>query len=103
MIISNLVAIGFLGSIFGMFRFGKYCRLLNNRNLEPEEAERYQARAQRWLAAVGCLLGVTVLTLIVGGIIDSTNNYTIVWSFFAGVCFLGVLIGCAFRAARKTA
>lgn len=69
MIISNLVAIGFLGSIFGMFRFGKYCRLLNNRNLEPEEAERYQAKAQRWLAAVGCLLGVTVLTLIVGGII----------------------------------
>ena len=44
-----------------------------------------------------------VQPVIVGGIIDSTNNYTIVWSFFAGVCFLGVIIGCAFRAARKAA
>ena len=69
MILSRLVAIGFLGSIFAMFRFAKYCRLLNGHDLEQEEAERYQARAQRWLAAVGCLLGVTVLTLIVGGII----------------------------------
>lgn len=69
-ILSRLVAIGFLGSIVGMFRFGKYCRLLNSFNLEPEEAERYQARARRWLAATGCLLGVAVLSIIVGCVIQ---------------------------------
>ena len=40
MILSRLVAIGFLGSIFAMFRFAKYCRLLNGHDLEQEEAER---------------------------------------------------------------
>lgn len=69
MLLSRLIAIGFLGSIFGMFRFGKYCRLLNRFDLEPEEAARYQARAQRWLAATGCLLGLAVLSIIVGGIL----------------------------------
>ena len=68
MILSRLVAIGFLGSIFAMFRFAKYCRLLNSHDLEQEEAERYQARAQRWLAAAGTLLGTAVLSIIVGGI-----------------------------------
>lgn len=66
MIFSWLIAIGFLGSVFGMFRFGKYCRLLNRFDLEPEEAERYQACARRWLTATGCLLGLAVLTIIVG-------------------------------------
>ncbi len=64
LLLSRMVAIGFLGSIFGMFRFAKYCRLLNSRDLEPEEAERYQARAQRWLAAIGTLLGIAVLSII---------------------------------------
>ena len=45
MILSRLIAIGFLGSIFAMFRFAKYCHLLNALGLEQEEAERYQARA----------------------------------------------------------
>lgn len=70
MILSRLIAIGFLGSIFGMFRFSKYCRLLNSRDLEPEEMERYQARAQRWLAATGVLLGTAVLTILVGIVIQ---------------------------------
>ena len=70
MILSRLVAAGFLGSIFAMFRFSRYCRLLNSRDLEPEEAERYQAGAQRWLAAIGALLGGTVLILIVGAILQ---------------------------------
>lgn len=68
MILSRLVAIGFLGSIFAMFRFGKYCRLLNCRDLESEEAERWQARAQMWLAAAGALLGTAVVSIIVGAI-----------------------------------
>ena len=68
MFLSRLIAIGFLGSIFAMFRFGKYCRLLNSRGLEPEEAEAYQKRAQRWLAAAGCLLGVAALTTLAGGV-----------------------------------
>lgn len=66
MIFSRLIAIGFLGSIFAMFRFSKYCRLLNRWDLEQEEAERYQARAQRWLAAGGVLLGVAGLSIVVG-------------------------------------
>lgn len=53
-----------------MFRFAKYCRLLNSWDLEQEEAERYQARAQRWLAAAGALLGTAVLSIVVGGIIQ---------------------------------
>ena len=66
MILSRLIAIGFLGSIFTMFRFGKYCRLLNSHDLEPEEAERYQTQAQRYLAATGCLLGMAVLAIAAG-------------------------------------
>ena len=69
MILSRLVAIGFLGSIFAMFRFAKYCRLLNGHDLEQEEAERYQARAQRWLAAIGAMLGLVALSVIAGAII----------------------------------
>ena len=53
-----------------MFRFSKYCRLLNLRDLEPEEAERYQVRAQRWLAAAGGLLGMAVLSVIAGFILQ---------------------------------
>ena len=44
-----------------MFRFARYCRLLNSWDLEPEEAKRYQARAQRWLAAIGAMLGLVSL------------------------------------------
>lgn len=67
MIVSRLIAIGFLGSIFAMFRFSRYCRLLNSRrDLTQEEAERYQAGAKRWLAAAGCLLGVAALAIIAG-------------------------------------
>lgn len=66
MILSRLIAIGFLGSIFAMFRFGKYCRLLNNRDLEQEEAERFQVRARRWLASAGVLLGTAALSILVG-------------------------------------
>ena len=68
MILSRLVAIGFLGSIFAMFRFAKYCLLLNGHDLEQEEAERYQARAKRWLAGAGTQLGTAVLSIIAGGI-----------------------------------
>nr|WP_325211894.1 hypothetical protein [uncultured Oscillibacter sp.] len=49
-----------------MSQFFKYCRLLNGRDLEPEESERYRCRAQRWLAASGCLFGVALLAIIVG-------------------------------------
>ena len=70
MILSRLVAIGFLGSIFAMFRFAKYCRLLNRWDLEPEEAERYQAGAQRSLAAMGSMLGMVALSIIVAAIMQ---------------------------------
>lgn len=63
-ILSRLITLGFLGSIFAMFRFAKYCRLLNSRNLEPEEAERYQAKARQWMAAIGAFLGGVALSVI---------------------------------------
>ena len=69
MILSRLITLGFLGSIFAMFRFARYCRLLNSWDLEPEEAKRYQARAQRWLAAIGAMLGLVALSVIAGAII----------------------------------
>lgn len=66
MILSRMITIGFLGSIFAMFRFAKYCRLLNSgMDIEPKKAERYQAKAQRWLAAAGCFLGMVALSIIV--------------------------------------
>ena len=60
-----------------MFRFAKYCRLLNGHDLEQEEAERYQARAQRWLAAAGTLLGTAVLSIIV---IITRLMLSVVWT-----------------------
>lgn len=71
MIFSRLITIGFLGSIFAMFRFSKYCRLLNRPGgLEPEEAERYQAGARRWLAAIGVFLGVVALSVVCGFLVS---------------------------------
>lgn len=66
MILSRLITLGFLGSIFAMFRFARYCRLLNSWDLEPEEAERYQVKARRWLAAIGVFLGVVALSFAAG-------------------------------------
>ena len=74
MIISQLIIIGFLGSIFAMFRFAKYCRLLNSRRkLTREEEERYQAGAKRWLAIMGCLLGMAGLAIVAGVIMQITQ------------------------------
>ncbi len=69
MLLSRLITLGFLGSIFAMFRFARYCRLLNRWDLAPEVAKRYQARAQRWLAAIGAMLGLVALSVIAGAII----------------------------------
>lgn len=69
-ILSRLIAVGFLGSIFAMFRFAKYCRLLNSRDLEQEEAAQYQAGAQRWLAAAGVLFAGAVLSIVAGVILQ---------------------------------
>lgn len=64
--LSEMIAIGFLGALFAMSKFVKYCRLLNDWDLEPEETKRYQSRAQRWLAAAGALLGMALLSIIAG-------------------------------------
>ena len=70
-IISRLIIIGFLGSIFTMFRFAKFCRLLNSRrNLTQAETEHYQAKARFWLTATGCLLGMAALAFIAGVVIQ---------------------------------
>lgn len=69
--ISNMIAFGFLGSIFMMFRFSKNCRILIRRkDLTDEERARFQARAQRCLAAAGALLGGSILIGIIGSILQ---------------------------------
>ena len=71
MIFQILIDVGFAGSIVAMVQFSKYCRLLNKRwTLDPETAERYQARAQRWLAAAGCMMGTAILLMFLGTIIS---------------------------------
>ena len=69
--ISNMIALGFLGSIFMMFQFSKNCRILIRRkDLTDEETARFQARAQRSLAAAGVLLGGCLLIIIIGSILQ---------------------------------
>ena len=70
MILSRLIAVGFLGSILAMSRFARYCRLLNSRDLEPEEADRFQARARRWLIVAGVFLGTAVLSILAGIVVQ---------------------------------
>lgn len=71
MFFSKLIAIGFWGSILAMFRFGKYCRLLNSGSgMDPQDAERYQAKARGWLAAAGGLLSLSILSIIISIILQ---------------------------------
>lgn len=64
MIFQILITVGFAGSIVSMAQFSKYCRLLSKRwTLDQETAERYQARAQRWLAATGCMIATAILAM----------------------------------------
>lgn len=67
MIFLTLIGIGFTGSIIAMMQFSKYCRLLSQRwTLDAETVERYQARAQRWLAATGCFIATAIISLFLG-------------------------------------
>lgn len=65
---SNLIFLGFVGSVFMLWRFSKYSRILISRkDLSREETERYQGKAQRALAMAGglLLLGVAALVLAI--------------------------------------
>lgn len=65
MIFRILVGTGIAGSVITMLQFSKYCRLLNNRwTLDSKTAELYQAKAQRYLAATGCLIVIAVISLL---------------------------------------
>lgn len=66
MILSRLIAFGFLGSVLAMFRFSRYCRLLNRWDLTQEEAAFLQKRARWWLTAAGALLGLAALSIVAG-------------------------------------
>ena len=70
--LARLIVIGFVGSTFAMFRFVKYCRLLNGWELEPEKKKRYQIRGRLWLTVAGLLLGIAVLSIAAGIIINLT-------------------------------
>lgn len=59
-----LIQAGLLGSVISMLQFSKYCRLLKQGwALDPETAKRYQAKAQRWLSATVCLIGMSVVSM----------------------------------------
>ena len=62
---SDLSGLCFLASIFMMWRFSKYSRILaNNKRLVPDEQARYRKKAQVSLGAVGGFLALTVLSII---------------------------------------
>ena len=60
---SDLIGWCFLASIFMMWRFSKYSRILiNNRN--PEEQVRYRKKAQVALGAAGSFLALSLLSIV---------------------------------------
>ena len=62
---SDLIGWCFVASIFMMWRFSKYSRILiNNKKLDPEEQVRYRKKAQAALGAAGIFLGLSVLIII---------------------------------------
>lgn len=66
---SNLVSLGFIGSIFMLWRFSVYTRtLIHRRDMSREEAERYQGKAQRALAMAGGLMLLGTAALILAAI-----------------------------------
>lgn len=66
---SDLIGWCFVASIFMMWRFSKYSRILiNNKNLDPEEQARYRKKAQVSLGAAGGFLALTALSIILTAI-----------------------------------
>lgn len=64
-----LIGVGIAGSVISMIQFSKYCGLLNKRwTLDAKTADRYQARAQRWLAATGCFIATAVSSMFLAAI-----------------------------------
>ncbi len=62
---SDLIGWCFVASIFMMWRFSKYSRILiNNKKLDPEEQARYRKKAQAALGAAGSFLALSVLSII---------------------------------------
>lgn len=62
---SDLIGWCFLASIFMMWRFSRYSRILiNNRRLAPEEQTRYRKKAQVALTAAGGFLALCALNII---------------------------------------
>lgn len=62
---SDLSGLCFVASIFMMWRFFKYSRILiNSRKMDSEEQSRYRKKAQVSLGAAGGFLAMTVLSII---------------------------------------
>lgn len=62
---SDLIGWCFVASIFMMWRFSKYSRILiNNKKLDPEEQARCRKKAQVALGAAGSFLALSVLSII---------------------------------------
>lgn len=62
---ADLIAIGFVGSVFMIWRFSKYARILiNGRHMTQEETDRCQAKAQRALAMAGGLLVLGIVAFV---------------------------------------
>lgn len=62
---SDLIGWCFVASIFMMWRFSKYSRLLiNKKSMDPEEQARYRKKAQIALGAAGSFLALSLLSII---------------------------------------
>lgn len=62
---SDLIGWCFVASIFMMWRFSKYSRILiNNKKLDADEQARYRKKAQVALGAAGTFLVLTGLNIV---------------------------------------
>ena len=62
---SDLIGWCFVASIFMMWRFSKYSRILTgNKRMAPEEQARYQKKAQIALGAAGGFLALSALSIL---------------------------------------
>ncbi len=62
---ADLIGWCFVASIFMMWRFSKYSRLLaGSKRMDPEEQARYRKKAQVAIGAAGGFLALCVLSII---------------------------------------
>ena len=92
-----LILIGIIYGAFAYFPSTHYTTLAIIRAGDQYSATAISAQNLLFQAAS------MVQPVIIGGIIDSTGNYSVIWWIFGGICVCGAVIIMAFKAAKKQA